>query len=264
MTPTVTSAVRGGRIVSTDGGLDVKATSAEHATSSARPRPARSWAQRRHVDGDRDAHLDAHIGTNAVVDMTGAITVEATDNPEADATNLVSGEGFVGTSGSLSAVTVTPVVQAYIGSGSLVSAGAVEVKATSKPDVKTAGLPTYAITGVNASSDTITVAQHNLQTGDVIEYQSGNPAQLIGGLQQTYTDPLDLDADGNPVDRAPVRGAQRAAGLRPDPDRPGPDRPGRGRHRRGGRRPAGDDHLRHAAQPAHRRHGRLPARRRRS
>ena len=175
ISPAVTSAVSGGHVVSTGGGLDVKATSAEYANADAQAAAggglvgasgAKAIAIVRPV-------VDAHIGSNSVVDVAGALVVLANDNPEADASNTVSGGGFVGTAGSLSTVTVTPQVQAYIGSGSQVDAGAVDVRAISRP-VKTADVPTYAITGVDASSDTIAVAGHRLQTGDVIEYQSGD------------------------------------------------------------------------------------------
>ena len=37
-------------------------------------------------------------------------------------------------------------------------------------------------------TNTLTVSNHNLQTGDVIEYKASDGTTLIGGLEETYTD----------------------------------------------------------------------------
>ena len=40
-------------------------------------------------------NLDAHIGNNVVIDVAGAVVVEANDSPEGDASNKVGGHGLV-------------------------------------------------------------------------------------------------------------------------------------------------------------------------
>ena len=123
--------------------------------------------------------------------------VEANDSPEADATSKGVAKGLAALGGSLSTVTVTPIVAGVHRAGSQVKAGAVAVKAIARP-LSTATIATYEITAANPSdtdtdptSNTITVTNHNLQTGDVIEYQSGVGNDEIGGLTQTYTRPVD-------------------------------------------------------------------------
>src|SRR5262249_33635670 len=116
---------------------------------------------------------------------SGALTVIANESPEADATTEGTADGFAGIGASVSTVTVTPTVTAYIDTGSQVNAGTVNVNAIAKP-VTSALLPTYNITAADTTNDTITVSNHNLQTGDVIEYQNGGTN--IGGLSTTYVD----------------------------------------------------------------------------
>ncbi|MCB1998993.1 MAG: LEPR-XLL domain-containing protein, partial [Rhodoferax sp.] len=228
--PTVSSTVSGGHVVSTGGGLDVRAVSTEHANADARAAAGAGLvgASGATANAIVTPTLDAHIGGTAVIDVAGAIVVEANDSPEGDATNNVSGSGFVGTAGSLSLVTVTPTVRASIGSGTQVHAGAVAVSAVSKaiPALELInGLPTYAITGVDADNDLIAVANHQLSTGDVIEYQSGNDNQLIGGLAQSYVANPNIidDATGNPVTTERQYGVLNVA-LASDPTQVDPDR----------------------------------------
>ncbi len=129
--------------------------------------------------------LDAHIGDNSRIYVSGNITVEARENPEADATTKGVAKGLGGVGGSMSTVNVTPDVTAYIGSGSLIEAGSVNVSAIAKPAIQP-GQPDYHIEAVGDAEDTLTVSNHNLQTGDVIEYKTDTTE--IGGLDQTYTD----------------------------------------------------------------------------
>ncbi len=129
--------------------------------------------------------LDAHIGDNSRIYVSGNITVEAKENPEADASTKGVAKGAGGVGGSKATVNVTPDVTAYIGSGSLIKAGSVNVSAIAKPAMQP-GQPDYHIEAVGDIEDTLTVSNHNLQTGDVIEYKTDFIE--IGGLDQTYTD----------------------------------------------------------------------------
>src|SRR5262249_12307663 len=127
-----------------------------------------------------------HIGANASIDVSGAITIEANDSPEADATTKGVSKGLAGIGGSVSTVTVTPTVVAYIGSGAQISAGSVDVSAIAKP-VTSANQPTYAITAADPNADTITVSNHGLKTGDTIEVDNGGSMD-IGGIVSTFVD----------------------------------------------------------------------------
>ena len=167
--------------------LDVKALSADKATSFAQAVAGGLYGGTdNHANATVAPNLDAHIGANAVVDVSGAITIEANDSPEGDATTKGVSDGLAGIGASVSNVTVTPTVVAYIGSGSQIAAGSVDVSAIAKP-VTSADQPTYAISAANAGSDTITVSNHGLQTGDTIEVDNGGSLD-IGGIVSTFVD----------------------------------------------------------------------------
>ncbi|MCL5281661.1 MAG: hypothetical protein M1376_17320 [Planctomycetes bacterium] len=147
------------------------------------------------ADGDNESSstvsptLDAHIGANSAIYVSGNITVEAKDNPEADASTKGVAKGFVGLGGSVSWVDVNPHATAYIGVGSLIEAGSVNVSAIAKPEVL-ANLPDYNIEIADPVENTITtVTDHYLETGDVIEYHASSVP--IGGLQSGLTNPAD-------------------------------------------------------------------------
>ena len=77
----------------------------------------------------RRAHRRGHAGRG----LRGDPRREANDSPEADATTKGVAKGLAALGGSLSTVTVTPKVLAYIGLDSLVKAGSVTVKAIARP-----------------------------------------------------------------------------------------------------------------------------------
>lgn len=135
--------------------------------------------------------LDAYIGANSEIYVSGNITVEAKENPEADASTKGVAKGLSGVGGSISTVNVTPVVTASIGresliNQSLIKAGSVNVIASAEPTIPP-NQPDYQIDSVDADNDTLAVENHNLQTGIVIEYQTDGTE--IGGLEKaTYTD----------------------------------------------------------------------------
>ncbi len=140
--------------------------------------------------------LDAHVGENnseiyavSEIYVSGHITVEAKENPEADASSKGVAKGLGGVGGSKSTVNVTPDVTAYIGSESLVEAASVNVSAVAEPAIPP-NQPDYEIEALDADNDTLTVNNHNLASGVVIEYQTNGTA--IGGLEKTtYTDDED-------------------------------------------------------------------------
>ncbi|MGB7963029.1 MAG: hypothetical protein WCF12_08765, partial [Propionicimonas sp.] len=140
-------------------------------------------------------NLDAHIGAGSVVDVSRAITILANNSPEADATTKGVAKGLAAIGGSSSTVTVTPIVTAYIGDGSLVDAGSVSLSAIAQPAGDETP-PTFVITAVDPTLDTLTVSNHGVTTGDVIEYRngcnlSGTCNLVIGGLAITYAGTTD-------------------------------------------------------------------------
>ncbi len=176
--------------------LEVRALSVDKAKATAQAVSKGLAAENNPSDNEAKSivspTLDAHIGENnseiyavSEIYVSGNITVEAKENPEADASSKGVAKGLGGVGGSKSTVNVTPNVTAYIGSESLIEAGSVNVSAIAKPAIQP-GQPDYHIVAVGDVEDTLIVSNHNLETGDVIEYKTDFVE--IGGLDQTYTD----------------------------------------------------------------------------
>lgn len=170
--------------------LEVRALSVDKAKAIAQAVSKGLAAEEHPSDNEATATvsptLDAYIAANSEIYVSGNITVEAKENPEADASTKGIAKGLSGVGGSISTVNVTPVVTASIRSGSLIKAGSVNVRAIAEPTIPP-NQPDYQIDSVDADNDTLTVENHNLQTGIVIEYQTDGTE--IGGLEKaTYTD----------------------------------------------------------------------------
>lgn len=184
-----------GSAASPGAGLEVRAIGIDKAKAT-----AVVVAKGLGADGDNESQatvsptLDAHIGGSSQVYVSGNVTVEAKDNPEADASTKGVAKGFVGLGGSVSRVDVTSYATASIDTGALINAGSVNVNAIVQPEIPT-NQPDYNILSIDPDNNTITTkTAHYLQTGDVIEYHTDGTE--IGGLDQTYT-----NDDGETVSR---------------------------------------------------------------
>ena len=135
--------------------------------------------------------VKVYLGADSIINATGNIEVEATADPEADASTYGVGGGFVKLGGSVSNSTVEPDVDAYIGTGAIVlSGGDVTVEATVEPQSETSP-PAYIITLVDPDDDTLTVDDHGLLTGTAIEYENGSNTTISGldGRTESNVDP---------------------------------------------------------------------------
>jgi hypothetical protein len=179
--------------------LEVRALSGDKATANSKAVSGGLVANSTNSSAaTASPQLDAHVGANAVIDLAGRLEVEANVSPEADAitTGVARGLGALGA--SVSSVLVAPTVSGYVGSGSDVRAGAVDVKAIVKPVANTGNnnnQDPYRITAASNGNETITVVKHGLSNGDVIEYRSEG-SDLINGLVETYP-----DGQGNDIER---------------------------------------------------------------
>ena len=136
----------------------------------------------------------AYITDSAVVGVVNNVDVSSTARPEADAITKGTSTGALAFGGSASTATARPVVHAYIGTSATVAAGGnVSVSATLEPPTSTNTPPDYVVDGVNTSNtptgNTLTVENHGLSTGDLVEYV--NAGGTIPGLTTVSTDPND-------------------------------------------------------------------------
>ena len=116
--------------------------------------------------------VNAYVGANRNVNVTGTITVSAQESPEGDANTKGTSGGGISVGGSASSSNINPTVHGYIGTASIVHGGSVNVSATALPQVA-ANLPNYNIVSANPTIDTLQVNNNGLNTGDVIAYDNG-------------------------------------------------------------------------------------------
>src|SRR5262249_281599 len=108
--------------------------------------------------------------SSGLVNVSSNIDVNATEQPEGDATTKGVSVGALKVGGTDTTTTVDPIVTAYIGGGT-VRAGTgntnnISVVAIVLPDSGSA--PSYNVDSVDTAKDTLQVANHGLSTGDTI------------------------------------------------------------------------------------------------
>jgi len=151
------------------------------------------------ADNDATANakpvVEAYVGMNTSILSSGNVSVSALAKPEGDARTSGKSIGGVSIGASQAKVDVQPTVTATVKSASVIdAAGNVTVKAEALPQSGT--VPDYKVTAANDGNDTITVATHGLETGDIVEYfADGTPITGLSGLVQETR----IDAGGNVV-----------------------------------------------------------------
>src|SRR5207247_539091 len=131
----ITSWISGGNVLSTAGGVTVKANYnsdvdgkvAANGTVGKATAHAASGGLITNQENTATASVvpvvDAQIGPSSHVNVTGNVDIEATDNPEGDANTKGVAVGGITVSGSESLVTVAPTATAYIGANAQINAG---------------------------------------------------------------------------------------------------------------------------------------------
>ncbi len=146
------------------------------------------------TDATANPTIEAYVGSNVHVVLADGlghdVTVTAiSSDAEADATSKSFGGGAVHVGGPEASATSSPVVHAYIGTGStIVAGGGVTIDAESNatasgtpPDDYIKGL---SANGGPSPDNSITFPTHGLATGDVVLYSSGGT--VIGGLRDNH------------------------------------------------------------------------------
>jgi FG-GAP-like repeat/FG-GAP repeat len=127
--------------------------------------------------------LNAYLGNNSTVIVTGDITVESTSTTEGDANATGASGGIVDVNESLANASVTPTINTYIGSSAkLIAGGNITVESLHGATGAQLSTGDFTPANVNTTTNTITLSQdEGLQTGDIVTYaQNSNPP--IGGL----------------------------------------------------------------------------------
>ncbi|MEY2518223.1 MAG: large repetitive protein, partial [bacterium] len=137
--------------------------------------------------------VSASIESSGHVDLSGALTVEASAYPEADGSTRGVAGGLIGVGGSTTSTVVSPTVTATVSapasapaSPPAIHAGTVVVLAQATPQTD-AVVPDFRIVSTDTTADTLRILSSGLQTGEAVEYEPGANA-LIGGLVSTYVD----------------------------------------------------------------------------
>ena len=135
------------------------------------------------VTPDVRAYIDGGVTVNAL----GNISVKATARPEADATTKGTSVGALSIGGSESYAEIYARRPDYIGASSIIAGGNVTVTAEVMAEPGETP-PTFAITSPNVAENWVTVANHGLQDGDIVEYE--HTGSHIPGLtaQQSVTE----------------------------------------------------------------------------
>ena len=134
--------------------------------------------------------VSASLGAGSI-DLTGNLTVDSFLLAEGDGVTKGTSVGGISVGSANSTVTVDPTVSTTIADGAVISAGGtITIGATAAPYSTS---PTdYSISAIDTGNDTITVVNHGLLTGDVVEYDpNGNTA--IDGDWPTTTVPGEDD-----------------------------------------------------------------------
>ena len=119
------------------------------------------------------------------VTASGIVGVSAIENPEGDAAISNGTYGGVAVGGAVTTDNVSPMVTAYVNTGTTVKAGGnVSVSATATPQASTSA-PTYNIQSVNTTNNTLNVLNNGLDTGQTVLYDNEGNTPIEGLTGET-------------------------------------------------------------------------------
>ena len=134
-----------------------------------------------------EQNIDAYLGASTQVRVGGNVTVHGrSTNAEADADAGGTTGGGVAVGDAVAVATAKPQVDAHIGGGSDVYAGGSVFVTAEAVQVVAPQDDSFNSGDVNLSTNTITLNDHPLQTGDEIVYDAGANS-AFGGLESGRT-----------------------------------------------------------------------------